>query len=187
MLDQTMIFYYIITITTWWMTQYYLRSTFISLLSLVPKMFMRIEVLDVVHRLKQHDKYLVYNCFGGIGQKVLANRELGTYSIYKVCTAGCAPLYSPIFYYIVVYYYIYVSFQRQPQANVCKTSKGCWYYGAECIAWHGDGHSLWRSGQPGIGSGPISAYYTHEEEEVSCVPMLISSAFFDCLHKHPQG
>ena len=41
------------------MTQYYLRSTFISLLSLVPKMFMRIEVLDVVHRLKQHDKYLV--------------------------------------------------------------------------------------------------------------------------------
>ena len=69
------------------MTQYYLLSTFISLLSLVPKMFMRIEVLDVVHRLKQHDKYLVYNCFGGIGQKVLANRELGTYSIYKVCTA----------------------------------------------------------------------------------------------------
>ena len=60
MLDQIMIFYYIITITTWWMTQYYLRSTFISLLSLVPKMFMRIEVLDVVHRLKQHDKYLVY-------------------------------------------------------------------------------------------------------------------------------
>ena len=88
MLDQIMIFYYIITISTWWMTQYYLRSTFISLLSLVPKMFMRIEVLDVVHRLKQHDKYLVYNCFGGIGQKVLANRELGTYtSIYKVCTA----------------------------------------------------------------------------------------------------
>ena len=46
---------------------------------------MRIEVLDVVHRLKQHDKYLVYNCFGGIGQKVLANRELGTYtSIYPL-------------------------------------------------------------------------------------------------------
>ena len=66
---------------------------------------MRIEVLDVVHRLKQHDKYLVYNCFGGIGQKVLANRELGT-----KCALLCSS-YSPIFYYIVVYYYIYVSFQ----------------------------------------------------------------------------
>ena len=87
MLDKIMIFYYIITITTWWTSTIYLCSTFISLLSLVPKMFIRIEVLDVVHRLKQHDKYLVYNCFGGIGQKVLANRELGTYSIYKVCTA----------------------------------------------------------------------------------------------------
>ena len=59
MLDQIMIFYYIITITTWWPSTIYLYSTFISLLSLVPKMFMRIEVLDVVHRLKQHDKYLV--------------------------------------------------------------------------------------------------------------------------------
>ena len=164
MLDQIMIFYYIITITTWWPSTIYLCSTFISLLSLVPKMFIRIEVLDVVHRLKQHDKYLLYNCCGGIGQKVLANRELGIYSIYKVCTAVLL-LLTYFLLHSSILLYIYVSFQRQPQANVCKTSKGCWYYGAECIAWHGDGHSLWRSGQPGIGNGPISAYYTHEEEE----------------------
>ena len=106
------------------MTQCYLRSTFISLLSLVPKMFMRIEVLDVVHRLKQHDKYLVYNCFGGIGQKVLANRELGTYtSIYKVCTAVLLLLTYFLLHSSILLYICELS--KQPQANVCKTSKGC--------------------------------------------------------------
>ena len=134
MLDLIMIFYYIITITTWWMTQYYLHSTFISLLSLVPKMFMRIEVLDVVHRLKQHDKYLVYNCFGGIGQKVLANRELGTYtSIYKVCTAVLLLLtYFLLHSSITIYMWAFKATSSQCVQDV----EGLLILGSrECIAW----------------------------------------------------